>query len=246
VTRDTLRVAILSDIHALATVFEQALEAACAEGFDRMVILGDLLGYGVEVSRTIDLAREAQDRHGAAIIIGNHDQLYFDLAEGRGDYLIGKPDWIVESARWTHEQLQGAQLSNTLDWSEQCVVENILIAHANPYAFGDWTYVRDEDSARDAAERLEERGFVGGIFGHVHRFRSYDFDRLPRVVTVGSIGQPRERGAAVPQWAMAHIGRETFDVDARPLTFDPATYARMLAETSLSAETRDKLESFFE
>ena len=241
----SLRIAILSDIHALATTFRSALDAAVAEGFDHMVILGDLLGYGPEVAETLDLAREAQQTHGAALILGNHDQLYLDLDEGRDDYLSGLPDWIVEQARWTHEALEGRSLSTGLDWSKDLVIDDVLIAHANPYDYGDWTYIRDDASARAAAEKLDERGFSAGIFGHVHRHREYAFDGLPRVVTVGSIGQPRTSGRSVPQWAMATIGQGHIEVEPRPIDFDPASYKAMLAGTSLSAPTRAKLESFF-
>lgn len=239
------RIAILSDIHALATTFRAALDAAVDEGFDRMVILGDLLGYGPEVAETLELAQEAQERHDAVLILGNHDQLYLDLDEGRDDYLDGLPDWIVEQALWTRQQLGGRHLSDGLDWSREVQIQQVLIAHANPYSYGDWTYVRDEASARAAAATLHERGFSAGIFGHVHRHRDYAFDGLPRVVTVGSIGQPRTAGQSVPQWAMATIGDGIFEVAPRPVAFDAALYASMLARTSLSAPTRAKLESFF-
>ncbi len=46
-----MRIAVLSDMHAVAEPTGQALRAAEAEGFDALVILGDLLTYGVDPRR---------------------------------------------------------------------------------------------------------------------------------------------------------------------------------------------------
>ena len=64
-----MRIAIVSDIHANATAFEAVLAHAKAIGYDQMVCLGDVIGYGPDPVECIDLVR----RHCEWTLLGNHD-----------------------------------------------------------------------------------------------------------------------------------------------------------------------------
>jgi predicted phosphodiesterase len=64
-----VRIAIVSDIHANATAFEAVLAHAKAIGYDQMVCLGDVIGYGPDPVECIDLVR----RHCEWTLLGNHD-----------------------------------------------------------------------------------------------------------------------------------------------------------------------------
>ena len=43
-----MRYLVLSDIHANLDALEAVLEAAAADGYDAVVVLGDLVGYGAD------------------------------------------------------------------------------------------------------------------------------------------------------------------------------------------------------
>jgi hypothetical protein len=62
-----MRYLILSDIHANATALEAALEAAKGR-WDKVLCLGDVVGYGPDPNEVIDKVREL----GATTIRGNH------------------------------------------------------------------------------------------------------------------------------------------------------------------------------
>jgi len=64
-----VRIAIVSDIHANLAAFESVLAHAKSIGFDRMVCLGDVIGYGPDPVECVDLVRE----HCEWTLLGNHD-----------------------------------------------------------------------------------------------------------------------------------------------------------------------------
>ena len=65
--------ALLSDIHANRQAFSACLEAVRARGADRLIFLGDFVGYGGDPEWTVETAiRLIAD--GAVAVRGNHDQ----------------------------------------------------------------------------------------------------------------------------------------------------------------------------
>jgi hypothetical protein len=51
---DPLRLAILADIHANRQAFAACLDAARAKGAERIICLGDIVGYGADPEWTVD------------------------------------------------------------------------------------------------------------------------------------------------------------------------------------------------
>lgn len=64
-----LRIAIVSDIHANQTAFDAVLAHAKSIGYDMMVCLGDVIGYGPDPVECIDLVQQ----HCEWALLGNHD-----------------------------------------------------------------------------------------------------------------------------------------------------------------------------
>lgn len=64
-----MRIAIVSDIHANLAAFEAVLEHAASRGYDKMICLGDVIGYGPDPVECIDLVR----KHCEWSLLGNHD-----------------------------------------------------------------------------------------------------------------------------------------------------------------------------
>lgn len=240
-----MRIAVISDIHGAAAPFAAALAAARAGGFDQLVLLGDLFTYGVDPAECADLAAEAIERDGAILVGGNHDQLYVDLAAGDGAYFAALPDWIRESVEWTHARL-GRCWPDRLGWVEEWACDGVLFAHANPYGFGDWTYLSDPDKLARAATVLAERGFSAGVFGHLHRRATLAADGGAAVHVVGSIGQPRSREQPCPEWAMVDLSPAGAEVTARPVPFDAIAHkAAIHAVPDLSEATKQMLCRYF-
>ena len=57
-----MRTAFLSDIHANREAFEAVLDAVERVGVDRIVILGDVVGYGPDPEHAVETAAALVDR----------------------------------------------------------------------------------------------------------------------------------------------------------------------------------------
>ncbi|MFP6591736.1 MAG: metallophosphoesterase family protein, partial [Candidatus Latescibacterota bacterium] len=71
-----MRIAILSDVHGNLEALESVLVAIHREGVDRLVVLGDVVGYGPDPVACIYRIREAE----GLCVLGNHDQALIDPA----------------------------------------------------------------------------------------------------------------------------------------------------------------------
>ncbi len=91
-----MRYLILSDIHANATALEAALEAAKGR-WDKVLCLGDVVGYGPDPNEVIDKVREL----GATTIRGNHDKAGSGIANADDFNPVAR-----NVALWTRDQLR--------------------------------------------------------------------------------------------------------------------------------------------
>jgi predicted phosphodiesterase len=240
-----LKIAVISDIHSAADHFRDALHAARSEGFDRLVILGDLFTYGPDPAETLDMAEEAVSVDGAIVITGNHDLLYMRGPQSE-EYRARLPEWIRESVDWTTARLEDCDRVGELPWQSEFEQDGVLLSHANPFGFGDWTYLSDEESMAAAARQLRERSFDWGVFGHVHRFRLLvSPDRRAGVATVGSIGQPRDQAERFSQWAMVTLGPE-FSMEQRRVERDWSGTIEKIRKSTMSEGTKERLCRFYQ
>ena len=72
-----MKYAIISDIHANVTALECVFADARANGAEKIVCLGDVVGYGPLPAEAVALVR----RECFIVLAGNHD----DAVSGRGD-----------------------------------------------------------------------------------------------------------------------------------------------------------------
>ena len=237
-----MRIAVLTDIHAASDPLQLALTAARREGFDRMVILGDLLTYGVQPLETLELVQGAAARDVAILISGNHDMLYRGSPAAES-YRAALPDWLRESVDWTAAHIPTGCMA-AFDWRESWSLGPLFAAHANPFDYGDWRYIRSAQDAEEAAVSVAARGFLYGLFGHVHRHRRYDCDAAT-IFTLASLGQPRDDGDRTPKWAMIEVRGDFVTMESRDIDFDPEDQMHAIRATTLSAATQERLCRFF-
>ncbi len=152
-----MRYLVLSDLHANIDALDAVLESAGAAGYDRVIVLGDLVGYGAEPNLVVDRVRGLNP---VAIIRGNHDRVAAGLASSKGFNPTAQ-----RSADWTRD----AVTSETREYlaalpKGPAVVEDFVeICHGSPadedaYIFGDV----------DAAEALLAAHLPLCLFGHTH------------------------------------------------------------------------------
>lgn len=264
--------AVFSDLHANGRALRAAVDDARTRGFDRVIVLGDLLTYGLDRDEVLDTVATLQDTHSATVITGNHDQLYLDLADDQRAYYETLPAWLRETADHTLARLDVKAFRQRFAWQWSTTEGPWFLSHANPFGDGDWRYLYNARDALDAARALAARASIGGIFGHTHRRYSMAFERdelargeiapdasrdvdLSRgvdegqdrvfVVNPGSVGQPRHKDRASTYLRMIRAaGRVTIEHVA--VDYDAEAHVRALRESSMSESTREKLCSFFE
>lgn len=263
------RVCVISDVHGSAGAFAAALESARALGPDRLILLGDLLTYGVEPREVLDLAHQSVERDGAILIEGNHDRLYHDLAHGRTGYLDRLPEWIRESVGWTVDRLSGQDLGAAYRWRQREIGDGVLYAHANPFPAGDWTYLNQAPEIARAALTIAADGLRVGVFGHTHRARLATVESWPMgnpatvaaklgevtelldndpgrglIANAGSVGQPRCAGRA-STFMLVERRRDGLHLSHRPVAYDVDAHVRAIGASGMSEQTRARLLGFF-
>jgi diadenosine tetraphosphatase ApaH/serine/threonine PP2A family protein phosphatase len=196
-----VRYLILSDLHANQDAFDAVLEHAAAR-WDRVLVLGDLVGYGAEPNAVVERVRALTPE---AVIRGNHDKAATGIDDGSGFNHVARI-----AAMWTGTQLtpENHDYVRALPMGPIQVDALTEICHGTPFDEDHYVFDgHDATLALDAAQRPL------CLFGHTHlpslfkiveeRFEgtALDPDRdhvipLQRgaryLVNVGSIGQPRD------------------------------------------------------
>jgi diadenosine tetraphosphatase ApaH/serine/threonine PP2A family protein phosphatase len=232
-----MKCALLSDIHANAQALKACVSHALAQGAQRFVILGDLVGYGANpgevVEQIIQLAAQ-----GAVVIRGNHDAMA--VHPQPSDLTLG-----ASTALWTHQQLSASQREFLAALPLKVQEHKTLFVHASAEWPEQWRYIDRPELAQacldTAAEDQADRVFVG----HVHHQSVYyrgsgqqlmSFKPTPGasmpmpshrqwVVTVGSVGQPRD-GDTRAMYAL-------LDDAAQRLTFQRVSYPYAAAAAAI-------------
>ena len=200
--------AIISDIHGNIDALNVVLADIKARGVDRIVCLGDIIGYGPNPLECLDAVIE----HCEFAMMGNHD--FAVLYEPTSFNTTAEA-----AAFWTRKQFEQEAdpemrrkryeyLGNLLvrKWEE-----GTLYVHASPrrpineYIFPD-DVVSAPNKMTSIFDRITERCFVGhthvtGVFTDEPDFYppadlggSYKWDPEEKViVNPGSVGQPRDR-----------------------------------------------------
>jgi predicted phosphodiesterase len=229
-----VRYLILSDIHANLQALEAVLADAGSYGYDQVLVLGDLVGYGADPAAVIERTMTLTP---AAMIRGNHDKVCAGLEPA-----VLFNEVARKSAEWTAETLSADQLQllAALPKGPKRVVEGLEICHGAP--FDEDYYVFD---APDAARAMDAATSRLCLFGHTHLPALFataedpvranddleDEVHLPRtgpaLINVGSVGQPRDGD---PRAAYGLLDLDKGSLHMRRVTYDIAgAQARILA-----------------
>lgn len=222
-----MRYLILSDIHSNAEALSAVLSRVRRKKFDRVVVLGDFVGYGANPNQVIDKIREI--RKEKTMIRGNHDKVVCGIETGD----LFNPV-ALKAARWTTEKLTARNRAflEALPVGPVVVDGGFAICHGSP---------RDEDAYiftdYDAYLNFREMSSAVCFFGHSHIPSVFTLEehgilvelvkgdkvRYPLregmryLINPGSIGQPRDRNASAAY--------AIYDARERVVHFDRVAYA---------------------
>jgi diadenosine tetraphosphatase ApaH/serine/threonine PP2A family protein phosphatase len=150
-----MRYLVLSDIHANLEALEAAL--ASAGRYDKVLLLGDYVGYGADPNAVIDRVRALPV---AASIRGNHDKVAAGIADVEGFNQIAR-----EAIAWTAAALtpENRAWLAALPQGPTIVDASLEICHGAP--FDEDVYVFDD---LDALRSLRAARRALCLYGHTH------------------------------------------------------------------------------
>ena len=239
--------AVFSDIHANRQAFSACLDFARGHGAERMVCLGDYVGYGADPEWTVETVMGLVDG-GAMAVRGNHDNAVGTTAES----MNAEAQAAIE---WTRGRLSATQRRFLAELPLTLQEDDRLYVHSEASNPSRWRYVQDTpDAARSIAATEAHATFCG----HIHMPALYSMSAAAKMTSfvpsadvpvqllpgrrwlavLGSVGQPRD-GDPAASFAM-------FDTSTREITYcrvpyDVETAAKRIRENGLPLWLADRL-----
>jgi predicted phosphodiesterase len=191
-----MRYGIFSDVHSNLEAFKSAIKAMEGEKVDSYICVGDIVGYGADPSRCIELTKQLTNN----IVCGNHDW----ASAGLFDISYFNPH-AKEAIYWTKEVLDKAEKDYLKNLSVIYEEKNFIVVHGSLDEPEKFNYIPDLYSAFQNFNMMQKKiCFIGHSHSPVIFLKSGDdvtYTRLPKIkldkntsyiVNVGSVGQPRD------------------------------------------------------
>lgn len=216
-----MKYGILGDIHANLSALNEALEGLERQGCERILSVGDVVGYGAAPKQCIALLRA----HDVGVVLGNHDA----ACVGRLDDQYFNP-FARAAMNWTRAQLSPDELAWLASLPYTLEREHCQVAHGTLHEPEAFHYALE---LHDALPSLEIMARPVCFVGHSHipltvmrtaagqtAYTTDDVIDLSEsehaLVNVGSVGQPRDED---PRAAFA-----SYDADKRVVRIHRADY----------------------
>jgi len=189
--------AILSDIHGNLEALDAVLAEIDRRRPDRVLCLGDIVGYGASPNECLDRVRQRC----SVVLLGNHDAAASGGPEAARFNIYARvaAEWTMKTlTRDNREYLQRLPLTASEN--------SFYLVHASPACPRDWEYLLDRFDAEPQFHYFTE-SFC--FIGHTHQpavfmadpggtkslpVGTFRLDAVRRyIVNVGSVGQPRDK-----------------------------------------------------
>ena len=198
-----MRYAILADIHANLEALQAVVRSMAADRIDRVVCLGDIVGYHADPSACLALMHTLSP----IWIAGNHDRAVTGQIT-----LAGFSRMATKAVQWTRDRLTAAELEMLANMPLRVVVGGDLLAvHGawHPETGCEWTSLDNDEQRRLSFDAIAGHPSGARIcaIGHTHVVGIYRYDGqeiktmrsdnlvLDRqayyLINPGSIGEPR-------------------------------------------------------
>jgi predicted phosphodiesterase len=194
----SIKIAILSDVHANLEALSAVLEDIDASGVNRIFCLGDIVGYGASANACVKILRNRAD----ITVLGNHDAMV--VGEDSCEHLAEDVAAGIMHARATLAPEERHFIADCpMVWREQ----GIAFVHATLARPHEWHYLNSSINIRDHFDhQIDPVCFCGHTHAAAVWQRNTDGKISSRkletsvkldlgnqvVVNVGSVGQPRD------------------------------------------------------
>jgi len=194
-----MRIAVISDIHGNLEAFRQVLTDIDQSKIDRIVSLGDSIGYGPEPEEVLNLVQSRNIDN----ILGNHERSILDETY-RQYFMRG----AVDSTKQTMKFLTASSLLYLRSLPKTKTIDDALFVHGCPPE--SHTIYLNHLTISEIADTFQSYTNRIAFSGHTHKFMLFSYNgkkvdfRPPKnepkildhnlryIFNVGSVGQPRD------------------------------------------------------
>lgn len=205
-----MKVGVISDIHGNHYALEAVLETAKKEGIEKLLVLGDIVGYYYHPDIVLDML----SKWDYEIIKGNHEVLLQDLKENkidaealRGKYGRGHEQALKRIDDKTQQWLFSLPHQKTVVIDEVSFQMN----HGSPSSIDEYVY---PDATVEQLEKCNSEAHDFVLIGHSHYAFSYQCAHSI-LINCGSVGQSRQKGG-VAYWSVINTGDKSFEIKHTP------------------------------
>jgi diadenosine tetraphosphatase ApaH/serine/threonine PP2A family protein phosphatase len=239
--------AVFADIHANRQALAACLDDARSRGAERIVCLGDYVGYGADPEWVVETVMGLVDG-GALAVRGNHDNAVGTPSES----MNAEAQAAIE---WTRGRLSATQRRFLAELPFELWDDDRLYVHSEASNPSRWRYVQN---AADAARSIIATEAHAAFCGHIHRPALYSMSSTAKMTSfvptadvpvqllrgrqwlavLGSVGQPRDGDRAA---AFAIYDTETEQITYCRVPYDVETAAYRIRENGLPHWLADRL-----
>lgn len=236
-----MKYGILGDIHANLEALEAVLAAMEKHKPDKLMCVGDVVGYGADPSACIAKIREI----GATTVAGNHDFATIDKINV--DFFNS---YAREAALWTRRMLTKEEKGWLASLPLVELIDDCTLVHATLHSPELFEYIQ---TSYDAHLSFEQMTTHICFLGHSHvpvtfiQKRSVSFTMEPKInvdpnaktiVNVGSVGQPRDEN---PDAAFAIYDEATHQMEIFRIPYDIEKAAGKIVKAGLPEILAERL-----
>ena len=196
-----MRIAIIADIHANLPALQTTLKALERAGYDYLACLGDVVGYGGQPEECCQIVRERAD----VTVLGNHDA----AVAGRMNY-----DYYRAAARDALRAHRRLVSKESLAWLKglpyEATLGDVRFCHGVPPELEAFDYLFAMGQVQPLIQAFQTQHKLTFV-GHSHLCKAFSYvedsarevlrtrfvlnDARKYIVSVGSVGQPRDYDA---------------------------------------------------
>ncbi len=242
-----MRIGILSDIHGNYEALKASYKALTDYGCDKIICIGDIVGYGARPKECIEFIREKQ----IPSVKGNHD--YYSSED--------KETWDIQpyasaAITWTRHVLSDNEMTWLKALPYRIDEDDVIFIHSSLDALdgASWPYILDTKTALFHFF-LQDKQFA--FFGHTHIPLFFSYSRSQTIsieilrdrkisrrstskylINPGSVGQPRDFDS---RSSVVVFNNETREVKTLRVSYDIKKVQNQIVSAGLPQMLAERL-----
>jgi len=228
---------VISDIHSNIEALNAVLNSIKSNNCDKIICLGDLVGYGPRPNEVIEKISELN----IDSIMGNYDEAVGFYLPYCGCHLDSKVKYLQSqnSLRWTEENTNEENKVILRQLPEELVFNykgnTISAYHGSPYSITEYIYDNQQDRLHEVLNELHTDIL---LLGHTHLpYIKWVGEKL--IINPGSVGKPKD-GDNKASYVLLELN-DKVNAEVIKVTYDIDKVIEDMNKTSLLKEFGEML-----